>query len=229
MTIRVLVWGENVHEQDDAEVARLYPQGMHGCIAAGLGEDPEIQARTTTLQEPEHGLTQDALDSTDVLVWWGHVAHDRVAESVVERVHARVLEGMGLVVLHSGHFSRIFKRLMGTTCSLGRWREDGERERLWVVDPAHPIVQGIGECIELPQAEMYGEPFAVPKPDEVVFVSAFEGGEAFRSGLTYQRGGGRIFYFRPGHETFPIYHDVAIRRVLKNAVRWTGWRDVSGH
>lgn len=224
MTIRALVWGEHIHEREH-EVTQLYPQGMHACIAESLNEDTSIEARTATLQDPEHGLTDTMLAETDVLLWWGHVAHDQVSDAVVERVHGRVLEGMGLVALHSSHFSKIFMRLMGTACSLGRWREDGEREHLWVVDPRHPITQGIGEGIVLPRAEMYGEPFAVPRPDDVVFISAFEGGEAFRSGLTYQRGNGRIFYFRPGHETFPVYHEPKIRRVLKNAVKWASWQD----
>ena len=139
--------------------------------------------RTATLDEPDHGLTEAVLAETDVLTWWGHVAHDEVSDDVVERVHARVLDGMGLVVLHSGHFSRIFQRLMGTTCDL-KWREDGRRERLWVVDPSHPIAEGLGESFVLAEEEMYGEHFDIPAPDELVFVSWFEGGEVFRSGCT---------------------------------------------
>ncbi|MBB3229194.1 ThuA domain-containing protein [Halomonas stenophila] len=219
MTIKVTVWGENVHEQTNDVVARIYPEGMHACIAAGLNEDPEIEARSVTLQDPEHGLTEAVLDDTDVLLWWGHAAHGDVRDEIVDRVQARVLQGMGLLALHSAHYAKIFKRLMGTTCSL-KWREAGERERLWVVNPGHPIVQGLGDYLELPHTEMYGEPFAVPNPDEVIFISAFEGGEVFRSGLTYKRGNGKIFYFRPGHETYPIYYDDQVRRVLKNGVKW---------
>ena len=139
---------------------------------------------------------------------------------MVERVGQRVLEGMGLIVLHSGHASKIFKRMLGTNCSL-RWREAAERERLWIVNPSHPITQGLaGEYFELPHTEMYGEFFDVPEPDELVFISWFEGGEVFRSGCTFRRGAGKIFYFRPGHETFPIYRDSNVRRVVANAVRW---------
>jgi trehalose utilization protein len=200
------VWNEFIHERENAVVREVYPDGIHAAIAAALGSDDEIEVSTATLDEPEHGLPTSRLDAADVLVWWGHKAHGQVSDEVVERVVTRVHQGMGLIVLHSGHFSKVFRRLMGTPCSL-RWREAGERERLWVINRSHPIVQGVGPSIELPNAEMYGEPFLVPEPIETVFVSWFEGGEVFRSGLTYQRGAGRIFYFRPGHETYPIYHN----------------------
>jgi trehalose utilization protein len=213
---RVTVWNEHRHEKSDEEVARVYPDGIHGALAEALREEG-IEVRTATLDEPEHGLGEAALEATDVLLWWGHLAHDEVADEVLERVHRRVLGGMGLVVLHSGHFSRIFKKLMGTSCDL-KWRHD-DRERLWVVAPGHPIAEGIGEYFEL-EEEMYGEPFDVPPPEELVLVSWFGGGEVFRSGLCYRRGRGRIFYFRPGHETLPTYHHPAVRRVIQNAVRW---------
>jgi trehalose utilization protein len=215
-TPRVTVWNEFRHERENDDVARVYPEGIHATIAAALN-DRGIEAKTATLDEPEHGLTEDVLNSTDVLLWWGHIAHDEVADEVVERVHERVLGGMGLIVLHSGHFSKIFKKLMGTTCDL-KWRED-DTERLWVVSPGHPIAEGIGEYIEL-EEEMYGEHFDVPQPDELVFVSWFGGGEVFRSGLCYRRGAGRIFYFRPGHETNPSYHNPDVLRVIENAVHW---------
>lgn len=219
MTIHVTVWGENVHEHKSELVRSHYPDGMHTCIANALSQDPEIVARTATLQEPEHGLGEAVLESTDVLTWWGHAAHDKVDDAVVDRVQRRVLEGMGLIVLHSGHYSKIFKRLMGTTCSL-TWREAGERERLWVCNPGHPIAHGIDRFIELEHEEMYGEPFAIPTPEEQVFISWFEGGEVFRSGVCYRRGNGKIFYFRPGHEAYPTYHHPLIQRVLRNAVYW---------
>jgi len=218
-SIRVTVWGENVHEQTHEAVRNLYPCGMHGSIAAGLAESPDFETRTATLQEPEHGLTEEVLANTDVLTWWGHAAHAKVDDAIVDRVQKRVLEGMGLIVLHSGHFSKIFKRLMGTACSLC-WREAGEKERLWVCNPGHPIAQGIDRYFELPNTEMYGEPFAIPTPDEQVFISWFAGGEVFRSGCTWKRGNGKIFYFRPGHETYPIYHNPTVKQVLKNACRW---------
>ncbi|MDP1732489.1 MAG: ThuA domain-containing protein [Devosia sp.] len=219
MPIRALVWGENVHEQKNKFVAENYPRGMHGQIAALLSEDQNIVASTATLQEPEHGCTEKRLAETDVLLWWGHAAHGDVADEIVERVAKRVWEGMGLIVLHSGHFSKIFKRLMGSPCAL-HWREAGERERLWVVNPGHPIAKGLPPYFELEYEEMYGEPFSVPEPLETVFVSWFQGGEVFRSGLTYRRGAGNIFYFRPGHETYPTYHDRTVGQVLRNAVNW---------
>lgn len=218
-SIRVTVWGENVHERTNELVRSIYPDGMHEVIADGLRIDPGIEAGTATLEQDEHGLTERVLDSTDVLMWWGHCAHGKVADEVVERVHRRVLEGMGLIVLHSGHYSKIFKRLMGTSCSLC-WREAGERERLWVCQPSHPITQGIDRYFEIPHAEMYGEPFGIPTPDEQIFISWFQGGEVFRSGATWTRGNGRIFYFRPGHETYPVYYQDEVRLVLRNAVRW---------
>ena len=217
--IRALVWGENVHEHSNAAVGKIYPDGMHSTIAAALREDGAIEAETATLQEPEHGLPEARLKNTDVLLWWGHKAHGDVADAVVERVQNRVWGGMGLIVLHSAHFSKIFKRLMGTPCSL-KWREAGERERIWVVDRSHPIAQGIGDAIEIPHTEMYGEPFTVPEPMQTLFITWYEGGEVFRSGMTWQRGAGRIFYFAPGHETYPIYHQPEIRQILRNAVRW---------
>ncbi|MCU4926825.1 ThuA domain-containing protein [Halobacteria archaeon AArc-dxtr1] len=213
----VTVWNEYRHEREDEAVAAVYPDGIHATIADVLDGDHDVT--TATLDEPEHGLTREVLAATDVLCWWGHEAHDEVTDEIVDRVQEHVLEGMGLIVLHSGHFSKVFKRLMGTTCNL-QYREDDGTERLWVVDPGHPIADGLDEYIELPETEMYGEPFDVPEPDRLVFTSWFEGGEVFRSGCCYQRGSGRIFYFRPGHETIPIYENEEIRRVLRNAVTW---------
>ncbi len=219
MTIRALIWNENQHEKTNALVQQLYPQGIHNAIAKAFDGAGDIVAETATLDDPEHGLTVDRLNKTDVLLWWGHMAHGRVDDAIVERVQQRVWEGMGLIVLHSGHFSKIFKRLMGTPCSL-KWREAGEVERVWVINRNHPIAAGLPEYIEIGHEEMYGEPFLVPEPLETVFVSWFEGGEVFRSGLTYQRGAGRIFYFRPGHEAYPTYHNADVLRVILNATRW---------
>ena len=217
--IHVTVWGENVHERENPIVAQVYPAGMHACIAEGLRTDAGLKVGTATLDEVEHGLTASKLAETDVLVWWGHAAHGKVEDAVVERVLSRIWEGMGFIALHSAHYSKIFKRLMGTSCSL-TWREAGERERLWVCNPGHPIAAGIDRFFEIENTEMYGEPFAIPTPEEIVFLSWFEGGEVFRSGCTWKRGNGKIFYFRPGHETYPIYFHPVVRQVLRNAVRW---------
>src|ERR1700738_2966283 len=217
--IRVVVWGENVHENKSETIRKVYPKGMHNCIADGLSSEDLFSISTATLQEPDHGLTEQPLAQTDVLLWWGHIAHADVADQIVDRVQKRVLEGMGLIVLHSGHYSKVFKRLLGTTCSL-TWREAGEKERLWVCNPGHPIVQGLGAYFEIPHEEMYGEPFAIPTPEETLLISWFQGGEVFRSGCTWKRGNGKIFYFRPGHESFPTYYQDEVKLVLKNAVKW---------
>jgi len=221
--IKVTVWNEGVHEKTHEAVRKIYPRGIHGAIAEHLSKQPGLEARAATLDEPEHGLTENVLAQTDVLTWWGHVAHDKVEDKVVARVQKRVLEGMGLIVLHSGHFSKIFRALMGTTCSL-KWREADEKERLWNIEPGHPITAGIGEYIELPYEEMYGERFDIPTPDKLIFISWFEGGEVFRSGCCWERGHGRIFYFQPGHETYPTFHNPEIMRVITNAVRWAAPR-----
>jgi trehalose utilization protein len=219
--VRLTVWGENFHERTEEAVRALYPTGMHGAIAEGvaalLGEG--VVARTATQDEPEHGLTEDVLAGTDVLTWWGHASHEDVQDAVVDRVHDAVIGGMGLVVLHSGHYSKIFRRLLGTSCSL-RWRNVGERELVWTVDPAHPIAAGVPSPIVIPAQEMYGEHFDIPAPDELVFVSSFAGGEVFRGGCCFRRGAGRLFYFSPGDQEFPVYHQPEIQRVLANAVRW---------
>ncbi|WP_394938567.1 ThuA domain-containing protein [Psychromicrobium sp. YIM B11713] len=221
MSLRVTVWNENVHETTQPEIAAIYPRGIHGAIAEGLaellGEAAEI--RTATLADVEHGLSEEVLRHTDVLLWWGHIAHDQVSDEVVERVQRHVLSGMGILVLHSGHFSKIFKKLMGTTCSLA-WRNEGERELVWTVAPAHPIAQGIEQPLVVEQQEMYGEFFDIPVPEELVFISSFSGGEVFRSGVTYTRGRGKVFYFSPGDQDYPVYQQPQIRRVLANAVRW---------
>lgn len=219
MTIRVTVWGENVHEQKNKVVAGVYPNGMHATIADALNRDAGISASTVVLQDPEHGLTAEKLAQTDVLFWWGHAAHGEVSDAVVERVAEAVWSGMGMVFLHSAHFAKPFKRLMGAPCNL-TWREAGERERLWVTSRNHPIAAGLPDHFELEHEEMYGEPFGVPEPLETVFVSWFAGGEVFRSGLTYKRGAGNVFYFRPGHETYPTYYDANVQTVLKNAAKW---------
>lgn len=219
MTIRVTVWNEFRHEKEDEHVKAIYPDGMHETIAAGLRGHDGFEVRTATLDEPKHGLTDEVLANTDVLTWWGHRAHEAVSDEIALRVQKRVWEGMGLIVLHSGHFSKVFKLLMGTSCDL-KWRVANENERIWVVAPAHPIAQGLNEVIEIEQEEMYGEHFDIPAPDELVMVSWFPGGEVFRSGCCFYRGSGRIFYFRPGHETYPTYHNPDVIKVIANGIRW---------
>ena len=223
MIIRVTVWNENIHETTEPKVAAIYPHGIHGAIANGLDAD-DLRVVVATLSQPQNGLSEEVLSGTDVLIWWGHKAHGEVTDAVVDRVQRHVLSGMGLIVLHSGHFSRIFTRLMGTTCSL-TWRNDGDRELIWNVNPSHPIASGIDSSMMLDRHETYSEFFDIPTPDELVFISSFEGGEVFRSGVTFTRGRGRIFYFSPGDQAYPIYFDPQIRRVIANAVRWAAPTD----
>lgn len=218
--IKVTVWNEYRHERENEYIASIYPEGIHGAIASYLKKDNNFEIRTATLDETDHGLTDDVLEDTDVLIWWGHKAHNEVRDDIVEKVYSRVQEGMGLIVLHSGHASKIFRKICGTNSERLKWREVGEKERLWVIEPNHPIVDGIGEYIEIPNEEMYGERFEIPAPDTLVFISWFEGGEVFRSGCCYNRGAGKVFYFRPGHETFPVYHQPEIQKVIGNAVKW---------
>ncbi len=217
--IRVTVWHEYRHEKTHKEVSDLYPQGMHEAIADGLRPYADLQIRTATLDEPEHGLTDEVLANTDVMIWWGHMAHGDVRDDIVAKVKTRVLEGMGIIILHSGHFSKIFRSLMGTDCSL-RWREANDKERLWVVNPGHPIAQGLPDYFEIEAEEMYGEYFGIPEPDELVFISWFTGGEVFRSGCCWHRGMGKVFYFRPGHETYPTYYHPHVQKVIANGVHW---------
>jgi trehalose utilization protein len=220
MPTRVIIWNEGRHEKKNPAVQEIYPDGMHAAIAAHLRKNKALSVTTATLDEPEHGLSESAVDLTDVFVWWGHLAHKDVDDAIVERVHERVLAGAGIVVLHSGHFSKIFRKLMGTTCNL-KWREEkNEREILWVTRPGHPIVNGIDDHFILPAEEMYGEFFDIPEPECTFLISSFGGGEVFRSGCTWTRGAGRVVYFRPGHETFPTYHNKNVLRVIENAVRW---------
>jgi trehalose utilization protein len=219
MITNVTVWNEYRYERQSKEVAKVYPEGIHGAIAKALESDLEIVVKTSTLDEPEHGMNEEVLNNTDVLIWWGHKAHDEVKNDIVDKIYNRVLCGMGLIVLHSAHMSKIFIKLMGTSCTL-KWREIGEKERLWVIEPSHPIAEGVGEYVELEHEEMYGERFDIPAPNTLVFAGWFQGGELFRSGCCFNRGYGKIFYFQPGHETYPIYYNHEIQRIIRNAVKW---------
>lgn len=214
---RIGIYNENVHEQTKEEVRAIYPEGIHGTLASFLKDD-DVSIRIFTLDTVEE-ITAEALDEIDVLLWWGHAAHNKVPDEIAFRVRDAVQKGMGIIFLHSGHHSKPFRFLMGTSCNLN-WREDGDMERIWVVKPSHPIAKGLGRYFELPHDETYGEPFCIPDPDDVVFITWYEGGEVFRSGCTFHRENGKIFYFQPGHETFPIYHDKNVQHVIKNAVEW---------
>ena len=219
--INVVVWNEFSHERESKEIAAIYPNGMHTAIADSLKTNADFSVSTATLEEPECGLGGGKLDETNVLLWWGHMKHGAVPDDIVKKVYDRVMEGMGLIALHSSHASKIFTKLCGCNSVNLKWRETDDTEILWVVDPNHPIVKGLNkDHIILDGEEMYGEHFDIPTPDELVFISWFTGGEVFRSGLTYKRGLGKIFYFRPGHETYPTYYNKEILKVIENAVYW---------
>ena len=227
--LQVLVWNEGVHESlnEPEHIGRMYPEGIHGAIAAGRRQArPGADISPAPLMADHHpGRSEETLATPDVLLWGGHKAHAAVSDSVVDRVQRHVLGGMGLIVLHSGHFAKVFTRLLGTSCSLA-WRNDGERELVWTVKPSHPIADGIENPIVIPQQEMYGELFDIPDPDDLIFISSFAGGEVFRSGVTFTRGRGRIFYFSPGDQEYPVYHHPQVRRVLANSVRWAAQPDL---
>lgn len=217
--IKVTVWNEFRHEKKSEKVKAIYPDGIHNAIKEFLDADGEFEVKAATLDDDNHGITKELLDDTDVLIWWGHTAHDEVPDETAAAVRDAVLSGMGFIALHSAHHSKPFKMLMGTTCNLS-WREDGDMERVWTVKPAHPIANGIGRYFELPHEETYAEPFDIPEPDELVFAGWYEGGELFRSGCCYNRGAGKIFYFQPGHESFATFKNENVQTVIKNAVRW---------
>ena len=221
--IRVLIWNEYVHEQESEAIRAVYPEGIHGQLAEVLGTDEALEIRTATLHDADCGLSEEVLDETDVLIWWAHIRHEAVPDEVARRVQTYVLRGMGFVVLHSGHLSKPFRYLMGTSGSLG-WRDD-DRTRIWTVLPTHPIAEGLPPYFELEDEEMYSEPFDIPTPDELIFISWFAGGEVFRSGCCWQRGYGRVFYFQPGHEEYPTYYNAHVQRVIRNAVHWAKPRD----
>ena len=235
--MKVTVWGEKfldveaLPKQDRPvnyadyvdEARRIYPDDLHAALAAGLVDElgPEAKVRIATLDDEDQGLSDAVLADTDVLVWWSHVKHHMIGEATVERLWRRIVhDGMGLVMLHAGTGSKIFKRLMGTSCGLGYLRQSDDWEAVWTISPNHPIVQGIPQVFVIPTEEVYCEYFDIPVPDEVVLVSTFRGGEVFRSGCCFRRGNGRIFYFRPGHESHPTYHHPQVKRVLANAVTW---------
>ncbi len=217
--IRVTFWHEFRHEKRNEYVSKLYPGGIHSVVCGFLNEEPDIEATFVALDDPEQGLTDELLENTDVLIWWGHMAHEEVKDELVEKIAYRVMaKGMGFIPLHSGHKSKPFQRIVGSTGNLS-WG-DNQREIIWNVSPGHPIAAGIPEHFLIESEEMYGEPFYIPQPDELVFSSWFENGNIFRSGLCYKRGVGKVFYFQPGHETCKSFYDPNVKRIIVNAVRW---------
>ncbi len=217
--INVLVWNEYKHEIISEHIQNIYPNGIHNAIKDFLATEDDINVKTACLSDENCGISKEVLDDTDVLIWWGHMAHNDVPDEIAFMIRDAVLSGMGAIFLHSAHHSKPFKYLMGTSCNL-TWREDGDSEIIWVTEPSHPITQGIDRYFTLPHEETYGEPFVIPNPDKLLFISSYSGGEVFRSGCLYERGCGKVFYFQPGHESYPTYYDKNVQTVIKNAVRF---------
>ena len=218
--IKVTVWNEFYHEKTEEKVKAVYPEGMHKTIAEFLGKNEDMQVRTITLDDENCGITDELLEDTDVMIWWGHVRHGQVPDEIAVKVKEAVLRGMGIIFLHSAHHSKPFKLLMGTTCNLG-WRESDDKERLWIIDHNHPIMEGITDrYFELEGEETYMEPFGIPDPDKLLMVGWYNGGEVFRSGCIWHRENGQVFYFQPGPETYPTFYNENVQRVITNAVRW---------
>ena len=215
--IKVTIFNEFYHEKVNQEVKAIYPDGIHIALKNQL-EVQDINDTTVTRDDENCGITDELLENTDVLIWWGHIKHNLVSDDVVTKIKTAVNNGMGAIFLHSAHYSKPFKALLGTSCNL-TWREDGDSEFIWCCNPYHPIAKGIDSFIYLEKEETYGEPFCIPNPDEIVFLGSFQGGEAFRSGCCWNRGG-KIFYFQPGHETYPTFYNKDVIKVIKNAIHW---------
>ena len=212
--MNIIIYNEGIHDKQDW-MKPIYPDGIHGAIKQGIKGEHNI---TVVTLDNITDITRELLADTDVMIWWGHAAHHLVPDEISTVVTEAVQKGMGFIALHSAHMSKPLRQLLGTSCTL-KWRDD-DSERIWVTAPAHPIAQGLPEHFELPEEEMYGEYFDIPKPDDVVFMGWFNGGEVFRSGVTFTRGLGKIFYFQPGHEAYPIYYNENIIKVINNAITW---------
>lgn len=216
--INVTIYNEFVHEQEYEGIRKVYPKGIHNCIKEFLQTDENLNIKTATFEMEKHGLSTEVLDNTDVLLFWSHARQDEFSDKVAEDIKNHVLGGMGFIPLHSAHFSKPMKLLMGTTMSL-KWKH-GESERLFCICPTHPIAENVPEFFEIPAEEMYGEFFDIPKPDDVIYTGWFSNGYVFRSACTWTRGNGRIFYFQPGHEEYPVYYQKEIQQIIKNGVYW---------
>ncbi len=213
-SIRVRVWCEG------SAPPSVYPDGVNGALADGLNRHPGLIVNRAGLDEESAGLTDTDLDETDVLVWWGRFRHEEVPDDRVLAISERVRSGqLGFVALHASCQSKPFRALMDGPCELGGWRDDGRPETIAIAEPDHPLAIGV-EPFTLPRSIMYAEPFAVPEPESVVFVSHWGEGQTFRSGMTWTVDQGRVAYFRPGHDQFPVLFHPQVRQVITNAVLW---------
>lgn len=220
--IKVTVWSEGLPERE-VHAVKSYPNDINNAIAAFLRNDPDLEITVRDISMDECGLSQEIIDNTDVLVYWSHLYNNKVPDEVANRIVSAVLQrGMGFMPLHSGLFCKAGSMLLGKCGAGGKYRECGERARVWVINRAHPITAGLeDDWFDIEYDEMYGEPFGVPTPDELIFITWFQGGEVLRSGMTWNRGAGKVFYFQPGHEEWPIYtENKYVQKVITNAVKW---------
>ncbi|MBQ7671081.1 MAG: ThuA domain-containing protein [Clostridia bacterium] len=224
--INVTIWNEYRHEKTDEKVRSLYPEGIHNFLKSVLDCD-ELSITAVALDDPDQGLPDEVLNNTDVLIWWAHMCHHEVSDELAERVKERVFAGMGLILLHSAHYSKVIQKVVGMTGHL-TWGDE-VKEVVWNINPTHPIAAGIPTHFILPKEEIYGEPFQIPEPDELVFIGWYETGHVFRSGCTWRRGYGKVFYFQPGHESVPTYHDPVVQRIIKNAIMWAAPSHTEGY
>lgn len=271
-TIHVLVWDEQQPEQKQAYGDKFLGE----TIAAHLSTLPGLTVTSVALSSDEQGLDEQTLDRTDVLIMWAHKRSRDLDDARVERVVSRVQAGrLGLVALHSAHWTKPFVRLMQERaksdalgqipaaeratahwtyldtnplyqgvkpdtplspalektddgwrltlprCVFPAWRADGAPSHMTTLLPSHPLARTLPATWDVPQTEMYGGTFHVPKPDAVVFSESWDKGETFAySGATWTVGKGTVVYFRPGHETFPVYTLPQPLQVVENAVRW---------
>ena len=223
-TINVTIWNEYRHEKSDENVAKLYPNGLHAAIGEFLSKNDDMKITLAALDDPDQGLPDEVLNNTDVLLWWGHMNHGEVKDDLVERIRQRVyVGGMGFIALHSAHHSKPFRAIVGTTGNL-LWG-DNQKEIIWNIMPSHPIAAGIPAHFELPEEELYAEPFQIPQPDAHIFEGWYEHGYVFRTGCTFLRGAGRVFYFQPGHAPCPSFYDANVQRIITNGVRWAAPND----
>lgn len=223
--INVVIWNEFRHEKRDPAVAQIYPDGIHACIRDFLKEDDNLNITLAALDDPDQGISDELLNKTDVLFWWGHMAHGEVDDKLVEKIRNRVYAGkMGLIVLHSGHHSKVFRSIVGATGNLSWGRN--QKEVVWNLMPQHPIAAGIPDHFILKSEELYAEPFYIPQPDQLVFGGWYEDGHIFRSGCCFFRGVGKIFYFQPGHEYCRSFYNPYVQRIIRNAVEWVKPADV---
>ena len=200
------------------KITKVHPQGIHMTLKSIFDECDDMAVRTVTMDMPEFGFSQEVLDDTDVLVLWAHLAHEKITDEIAERIKNRVHEGMGFLCLHSAHQCKPLHKLIGVS-TIPKWRME-DACKIYCIEPNHPIAKDIPDMFELEAEQVYCEPFDITTPDELVFVTWYQGGELLRSGCCWERENGRIFYFQPGHETCKSYYDVNVRQILKNAVRW---------